>query len=341
MIFTIADNTFSRNSECLDFWTKIWIESKERHFLYIDQNAYDIIVNSNWYESLSHINKEFIDLQFVESNTFKKRDVQLYISEEIEEYYTLLEANEILLKQVSIILENIENDAYFLESIFRCFKNECEKINFHYEKGWWVFENGGGTNIINVINKKKERFEKLPNFKKHPKEYLRTFVVLDSDKKYPMLSEVEPEKQPLLDFVSTYSSYHVTQKREMENYLPDDAFKEIPNNIEFKNAILSLEPVQRDFIDMEKGLADKNINQLEPKELNELYFNLTDDSKKDTLNILRKGKIEFKKDNGRPDNFKSRFPMLFSSELVTKDSLKLRANSNEIEIIIKKINDLL
>lgn len=341
MIFTIVDNTFSKNAFCLDSWTRIWIESKERHFLYIDQNVYDIILKSDWYNRLSSVNKEFIDLQFVESNNINKSDIQLIISDDIGEHFSFIEACEILLKQVSIILENIEYDAYFLESIFRNFRKECEKINFHFEKGWLVFENGGGYNIINVINQKKKRFEKSNNFNKHPKEYLRTFVVIDSDKKYPTKNEINPEKQDLLDFISSFSDYHITQKREMENYLPDDAFNEIPENNEFKNAILSLSPLQRDFIDLEKGLLNKNIDQLEPKELKDLYINLMDNSNKKILNILRKGKIEFKKENGKSDSFKTRFPMLFNSKLVTKESLKVRANSMELENIIQKINKLL
>ncbi len=341
MIFTIVDNTFSKNSSCLDSWTRIWIESKERHTLYIDQNVYDIILKSDWYNGLSNVNKEFIDLQYVDSNNFNRRDIQLVISEDIEIHFSFVEACEILLKQVSIILENIEYDSFFLESIFRSFKKECEKISFHYEKGWWVFENGGGNNIINVINKKKERFENSNDFKKHPKEYLRTFIILDSDKKYPSNYLVNSEKQSLLDFISVFSKYHITQKREMENYLPDEAFSEIPENDQFKTAILKLSQLQRDFIDLEKGLPDKNIEQFEPKELFNLYIDLMKPSNKDVLNVLRKGKIEFKKENGKLDNFKSRFPFFFNSKSVTKESLKRRANSMELEEIIQKINDLL
>lgn len=341
MIFTIIDDSFITNDSFLDSWTKIWIESKERHFFYIDQNAYDIISNSDWYSRLSTINKEFFDLQFIESNNFKKSQIQLIISESDDEHYTLIESVEILLKSVSLILENIEYDAYFLQAVFRLFKDECKKINKHLNEGWLIYENGGGNNIINVINQKKSRFVDLDHFAKEPKTYLRTFVIIDSDKKFPSENEVDVEKQPLLDFISEFSEYHVTRKREMENYLPDKTIEEIPNNEKFKEAILSLSSVQRDFIDLEKGLQDKNLDQFEPLSLRELFIDLNVDSKKNIVSVLRKEKLEFKKENGKSDSFKARFSKLFMEESVTKDGLRKRDNSNELELIIKKINDLL
>ncbi len=56
-----------------------------------------------------------------------------------------------------------------------------------------------------------------------PKEstvYIRTFVLIDSDKKFPSSEEIDQGKKEFLELIKiNTTSYHVTLKREIENYL--------------------------------------------------------------------------------------------------------------------------
>lgn len=343
MIYSFKTDIFSKNDDStLDMLNKIWIDCKERHFLYINSSLFRTIKDSQWYSGLRKSNKEFLDLIYADSANIKERDVSIYISNENSDCFTLIEAIEILIKPLVIILENIEYDLFFLNALLRCFKTESETITSHIDNGWIDIQNGGGANIVNVINVKKRRFENgKKDFPKESKIYLRTFIIIDSDKKFPHEAEVDENKENLLKFIKDNSAYHVTTKREMENYLPSITLKEIQGNDEFIDSLLMLNDMQRDYIDIEKGLPDKNIEGFEPEQLRQLYEDLSDPKKTKMLSNLRKKQLVFTKANGKKANFKSCFPIYFNKNSVTRDTLKERAGSNELEVILKKINELI
>jgi len=144
----------------------------------------------------------------------------------------------------------------------------------------------------------------------------------------------------LLESIKKDSAYHVTLKREIENYLPDDVFNEIPENEDFKQAYLRLSSEQKDFFDIEKGFpAKKNFNGLDIN-IQNLYSEIPNKDKK----TFRDKSLEFFKENGKRANFKSSFPKLFMSNNISQANLKARAKStdeNELELILQKINNLL
>jgi hypothetical protein len=340
MIFSFNDDIFNDlNDDTLHLLDKIWINSLGRHDLFIgDNRLLDAIINSDWYkEGIRKSSKEYIDSCFRASINIKRRNVNIIVSNE-EECYTLVEADEILNKTFHLILENIEYDKYFFQAIVNCFINESKKVKLHLEKGWLIVVNGGGNNISNVLNEKKVRYNK-PEFPKHASIYLRSFVIIDSDKKYPSENEVSNEKQNLLNNIKEVlvTSYHVLKKREIENYLPDETFKSIRHNDDFVNAYLSLNDLQKDYLDVENGLPDKNIDQLTPDELKDLYSDLVNPH----LNTLRKSKLILKDDELKVLHFKQNYPKMFLHKTVNKNSLKERANSDELEEILHKLTILL
>ena len=173
----------------------------------------------------------------------------------------------------------------------------------HLNKGWLAFENAGGANnIINFITGKLNAFNGLP---KANHRYLRAFVLIDSDRKYKG-DNVRQEKEKLITFLDENNiPNHCLTKREMENYLPDEAFKEISDNRDFVEAYLRLTPEQKDYFDIEKGFPNKRFDQLDMK-VQTLYSSLSVNDKK----LFRKK--DLKKINGsEKDNFKSDFPELF------------------------------
>ncbi len=340
MIYTFSNSILdSLNEQNLDSLDKIWSSSKGRHFLYIDNEPnLRAIQSTYWFQHLRKSNQAQIEEQFIASATIPKRLPKFTIAADAH-CFSLTEASEILSKHFTIVLENREYDAHFINAIINNYK-EGQLINEHLKKGWIVYANGGGSNIPNEINGMKDRFEKnKTEFPKHSNIYIRAFVIIDSDKKYPSIAEVADDKVPLLDFIKQNAPYHVMLKREMENYLPDEIYNEISRNEDFKKAYIALNPSQKDYFDLEKGFPDKNFNQLDV-DIQNLYSNINDESKK----VFRKEKLTFYKEDDKKDSFKARFSRLFLSQNITKQNLEMRAkstNENELKEILQKINELL
>lgn len=331
-----------KNPAVIDMFDQAWTIMKGRHHLYLKSpEEFEEIKNSEWYKPQRQSNKDILDGLFTASININKRDIKYNISaQDNSDFYSLEEAIEILSKPLSIVVENIEYDKFFIETLFKHFKEESVLINLHYKNGWIIFENGGGNNIPNVINERKKRFEENKVvFTKDSSKYLRMFIIIDSDKKYPSEKEIADDKSKLLDNIKYYNiPYWVTKKREMENYLPDEAFREISYNEEYINAYLKLRPEQKDFFDIEKGFPDINFDKLDP-ELKDLYSNLegTEDFK-----TLRKEKMQFYSEHPKKASFKAEFPKMFlKSDKVTRTTLTKRANSSELEQILNKIKELL
>lgn len=340
MTYSFSNDIFQNpNEKHLDLIDKIWHTSKDRHFLFIGDNEnYNIIKDSEWYNHLRQSHKEEIDNQVVASINIGRNKKKFLISNQETSSFSLIEAYEMLHKPLSIILENMEYDRYFIDALVRNFNELGAKIKKYYDNGWLNYTNGGGSNIVNVIHGLKDRFDKnKSDFPKESQTYLRTLIIMDSDKRFPIEQEVANDKMDKLAIIKQNSDYHVMLKREIENYLPDEIFNEIADNNDFKRAYLKLKPVQKDFFDLEKGFpSDKNFDQLE-EGIRDLYNDINEIDKK----AFRKESMQFFKIDGKKDSFKARFPMLFESKNITRKNLEARANSNELEKILQKINDLL
>lgn len=345
MIYSFSNDIFTNLSEeNWDLIDKIWHLSKERHFLFIgNHDNLTAIKQSEWYNRLRRTHQEQIDCQLVASINVPKSKQKIGVAHQsTETHFSLVEAHPLLNQPLTIVLENIEYDRYFMDSLVKHFSTfgrgkTPNLMSKYYKNGWLIYANGGGNNIPNVINSAKHRFEiNKIDFPKPSCEYIRTFILIDSDKKYPLSDEVPMDKIQLLNFIKANSPYHVLAKREIENYLPDIVFTEIIDNQPFKEAFLRLNPVQKDFFDIEKGFPDKPFKDLE-QPIRDLYEDVSDVDKQ----IFRKNECIFRKSDGKKDNFKPRFSKLFESSTITRAYLEQRAHSKELEEIIQKINDLL
>jgi len=342
MLYSFSSDIFNNlNQNSTELLDKIWFLSKEKHFLFIkNEDDLTTMKSSVWYKGLRKSSQEQIGLQLKNSSYINKNKSKLIISLSDKNAYSLVEALAILEEPLIVILEHIEYDKYFIDALINNFTGG-ERLKKFYNQGWLKFTNGNGNNILNVLIVMKDRFDKnKSDFPKNSAVYLRTFVIIDSDKRFPSNDEVPDDKKNLLGFIKENSEYHVTLKREMENYLPDEVFREISDNEEFKEAYLRLKPEQKDFFDIEKGFPqNKNFNGLN-EQIRDLYDTLSDDDKK----TFRQDNLIFYKENGKKANFKASFPKLFQSSNISQANLKARAKStdeNELEIILQKINDLL
>jgi hypothetical protein len=331
MIFTILTDVFEDNSATnIKILDKIFLTTSDRHRLYLsDEDTISVLKNSDWYKELRNSYQKEIEEYIVSSaQSAKPKNVFPVISNIETSNFSPEEALVILEKELKLILENSENDAFFIKSLMKNFKKKSKKINKHLSEGWLSFSMGGGSTIPNVIRSEKQWFEN--NKDKFPKEsyvYLRCFVLIDSDKAYPN-ALIEAKQNWIKFFKENHVQYHILAKREIENYMPDIVFDTIQNNREYIDAYLALSAIQKDYFDIEKGFNNKNYKQL-PLDIQDLYSAIPDRHKE----ILRKG-LDM-------DKFKSEFPKLFLDERVNNENLQERCGTNELQDILDKITDLL
>lgn len=330
----------------------------------------DIFTGANKFSEIAHLfyslvyrNRyevfiDYISLQENENfNKFSKEDFELieqtyiniietsknpdfYVSNNsIEKKFNLEEAIRFFNEPVIIMLENDLYDQYFINAIFKTFTKESKLINTHFKNNWLKYRlAGGATNIPNAISSILKEFDNLP---KENYKYLRAIVIIDSDREYPK-ALIKPDKQKVIEFCNNNQiEIHILEKREMENYVPDEVIDDIAfnNNDEYLKTYLKLNPIQKDYFDIEKGFDNKNIKSFS-NEIQNLYENLQEND----LKILRKGLISenFK---GKGKKVKSEFPKLFEHPNISKQLLLKRTqhqnNKNELVEIISKINVLL
>jgi len=327
MKIKIDDSIFHNYENLSNFKNLFYIlcENKSHAFFCELEN----IEETNLFSELSDIEKEIICGHFVNFLTNSETNYDKTITNETSQYtYDLEEAIRYFRMPVRIVLENSLNDSYFLKALFKNFNNRSKKINRNIDSNHLIYEMAGGKgNIKNLLTTRLDEFNNLP---KENHNYFRGIVIIDSDKQFPSKDSKNGE---LIDYLINYNiSYHELEKREMENYMPDDILKKI--NDDFCNNYLKMKPIQKDYFDIEKGFKDINRETL-GKEIIELFEDLPEE----IYTFFRKN--EFKIDG----SFKSEFPKLFLDIDVNQANLKERVkhqdNPYELEEIIDKINQLL
>ncbi|MEZ9683882.1 hypothetical protein AB4453_04525 [Vibrio atlanticus] len=337
MFFTIAPQIFSQSNIDMHNLNKVWSVCTEQHTFYLsDFDALEAIEASDWHQGLSVADQKLLEESFVKSMEMNNGQDNVKVA--IGDTHTAFEAFQYLNSPLKIILENSRNDAHFLQAIFRCFRQDTKKIKEHIDNRWIQFVMGGGSSIEQVIETEKDSFN-APSFTKDKSEYLRCFVLLDSDKTY----STEPLKDGLNNLVAFLDRnnvpFHILEKREMENYIPDIAFGDVTENRPYIEAYLRFTAEQKDYFDLEKGFRNVNFDAL-PVELQTLFSTVDAQDKA----IFRRNNMKNFTNSGRED-FKTECPKLFNLECVDRASLISRTqyqqNPNELKEIIQKIRELL
>lgn len=304
-----------------------------RYELFVDLA---VVQDSNLYKRLDKEDQAILEQDF---NKFIQESTSpnIVISNNDPTHFNIDEAIRYLTQPFSIILENSSSDSYFIKALIKHF-DKTNEIGRHLKNGWCQFENAGGaTNVINFLSEKLRQFRSLP---KDNYLYLRAFVVFDSDKEFPEMP-LNQSKQNLTKFLRDNKiGYHCLEKRESENYLPDEAFEEIDDNREFIESYLRLKPLQKDHFDLENGFPQKNFKHLQ-QEIQDLFNDVSDEDKA----IFRKDDLKRINNSGK-NNFKTDFPRLFLSNKVTGQNLVKRCSHHsndpkELPNLISKISKLL
>jgi hypothetical protein len=315
--------------------------SISRYNLLVDAES---IKNTANYEKLITTFNEFKELIDSEFNDFVNNaahvNFQISTSNKKNEsnIFNIEESVRFFNQPFCIILENSKNDAYFVKAIIFHFDTKG-RVREHLQNGWLKFENAGGcTNLENFIEGELKAFEDLAaKNAKNTSDYYRAFVILDSDKEFPN----QPNKHNLLleTLDSLNIQHHVLQKRMMENYMPDEVLEDVSNQPKISDELKKwlnvynyLNNEQKDYLKYYDGFNEK-VSSLDDlrAEVKSLYIDQSSN-----FEILKHG-FKFK---GK--EFKNEFPLLFiNSPRVNRNSLKNRANSDELENILQKINNML
>ncbi|SHN45784.1 hypothetical protein [Chitinophaga sp. CF418] len=310
--------------------------SVQRYQVLID---FDKVGQFDSYKQISPFDKELIAAEF-DNFVMTGGKTRYYVTNDNKtpNTFNLEESIRFFIQPASIILENSKNDALFIEAIIHHFDGKIENgrqlLKEYINNGWIQFENAGGCgNVKNFIEGKLQSFNNLAQRNNRPNHhYLRCIVVLDSDKHYPG----QPQKHEY-DALEKYlqgisvTNYHILEKRAMENYIPDDVIiKELNGkaNQSWINVYKYLTVDQKDFLSYNTDFSRGEDGKIFLPPLIAAVYVLSQAN----LEILHKG-IEYPR-------FKDEFPKLFNNALVNKKTLRDRAGSNELEIILDKIKSL-
>jgi len=297
---------------------------KHRYDYYID---IPVVEHSELFRNLYESNKEVIGEYFIRQTT-ENNKINYSVSNTNQSNTTFsLDESIIFFNQpFQIILENSSNDCYFLNAMINNFKKVAKKIRIFKREHWLRYEMGGGAdNIINFIEAEKNNHGGQTKF-------LKCYVLIDSDLEYPLTPN--PKRKKLEEYLEKNKvRYHILEKREMENYLPDQIVEKVSGD-EFIKTYLGLSQPQKDYIDLENGFQYNRMSLEKRKpEIFKYYQSLSDVE----IEKLRHGlKHLFK-------NFKVEFPKLFE-EATQEGLLQITKNQNdpeELQNILKDINSLL
>jgi hypothetical protein len=332
---------------------------KERQHIWIDIDLEEIS-KSQWYKDLGKRDKDDLKNFTIASTRKIKNKLTLDVSEEAlnESTFNLTEAKIYLKQPLSILVENSQYEAPFINAIINNFDFVGE-INDAKNLNWLIYENLGGGNNNTVQGKINELFNH-PFLVKDKSQYLRVFVIKDSDREYCKINEdgsvsIQELASNKIDyFVENKISYHYWYKREKENYIPDSIYLKYKSDKvkkEYIEAYLRLNNHQKDFLDIEKGFSyfDKDNNSSMVKDRDSLkveIYNLYKKISESDYNVLGIGFTS------KYPSFKSKFPNEFNnvsrenmlSRIEHQPSVKSKGDGKErieFEHIIHEIKRLL
>lgn len=286
----------------------------------------DAILDSEWLNSqgdrVRPITAEFIerayrDLIHTSINERKNRRTIQVNRNDNQHVISIKFAIDYLNEPLYILVENEFSDSTFLNALFRCFRKKGKKIRKAITHNWLQYYNAGGKTMINKIIEDRVKRIPLP---------IRLFVFTDSDKNSP---EHNPKStQSIVDLCNTNQiPFHILYKREIENYLPEEALLKVPNQLhQLTHTLFALDPMLQDFYDLEKGFR---------KHKNPIFDNISNEQR----NTLKPG---YDQHGYEP---KKELHLLFNDESINRKSLNAKCKHqnkpDELYNILEKITNLL
>ena len=319
------------------------------------------VLSSDFVKEKNENEARIFELAFTQAMTSSaKCNCQISKSGEKEtkkKVFTREEAIMYLLQPLSLLVENSVNDAHFLRALFNAYATQ-ECLRTAEDDNELQFVNAGGcTNV--------ERFIKaqVAHYKGKIK-FLRYWVLLDSDKRFP--TDVVTKYNKVVTKLKEWNvEYHILNKRSMENYMPDDAIESMRTNAnkDWINAYKSLSDEQKDYFNLAGGFYDDLTKESKAKAGKKERNHSNKDKNKKRIPFVRPllslaqqrlynnvSQAHFKaleKGIQLPitEPFKDAFPTYYNKPIVTPKRLEERvskqSNPNELQDIVESIQKLL
>lgn len=358
----IAKDTFQKAEfKSLNFLFQIlsWSPSNEypRYNIFVNTEKLNEFENFELLSSVEKSLKQFLDAEFDDFVNSKpsgaKTDYRITYSK-AKNNFNIEEAIHFFNQPVSIILENNKNDSTFIISVIEHFgkDNGVNIAKKHFENNWLKFENAGGcANIPNFLEMFLSQFQRLSLKNQRPlSDYFRGLIIIDSDKEYAtQTSKHKSLIKNLNNLGISNNQVHILQKRMMENYMPDEVFRDVKKQLhnyneitEWIDAYLNLGDEQKNYINIPDGFPPKKRkfdagNRIKIDNQILSFFNLSISD----VNFIKLDKGFNFKGFENSGEFKNEFPRLFKKQIVNKDTLNRRDGVNELQQILQKINSLL
>lgn len=276
-------------------------------------------------------------------NSTSNYDCEVKTGGELEYAQRVFSAEEAiiyLLQPLSVILENGLNDSHFVNVVFRLF-DATGMLTRSVKEGWIQYENAGGC--MNVKNFLMARLQQFAGKQK----FLRCFVLLDGDRRYPTDGKADEKYKKLKEQMDAWHvGYHILEKRSMENYMPDEAMQAVAGT-EFQgwlNAYKTLTPEQKDYLSIAEGF-ETDITKEEIKEVRKKESLLTTKNKKRRKKSYVRGYLPQEEQNFyvtvspgnflhlekglKIGNFKVKFPERFGDSVFTYKANLLHRTSHQ------------
>lgn len=298
---------------------------------YNDQKLFEGIIT----RSVNHIERHSSDCIVVVGGE----------TECIQKHFSIYEIEEYLGTAATVIVENGMNDGLFVRAIMKHFATEID-FEKQLSNSLVAIDPASGSGA-------RSRIEYFLNIHHDQPKYLRCLVIVDGDKRFPednTYGGYQTQQNDGAYFQSKNVTYHVLEKRAMENYMPDEVYDSHRNVFgnNWVDAYLRLTEEQKNYYYIASGfLKDipKTMRNDESKkrdrtqslsaEIQTVFSTITDD---DYLTLLTNPYIG--------GNFKDEFPKHYNDSQVTKQSLLRRSpvrpnGKSELEEIAEEIIQLL
>lgn len=175
-------------------------------------------------------------------------------ADEANAVFTLSDTKKLLSSPLLVVVEGAGSDGTFVKALIRCFGDD--KIKYALEQKWVDFDNAGGSGNIKAAILRMEEKLGVEVAKR------RSFSLCDSDSEHAQDDwRAKPEFKDMLELIEKGYELHVLYKRMIENYLPNEALKELmksESGVEthkLLHAVLSFSFEQRDFYHLKKGFS--------------------------------------------------------------------------------------
>ena len=309
--------------------------------------APEAVEQSQWYQQLRQYRQEYVRRLIQAQDLLQPSPAVVTVKSSQD----VAEARELAYTPLTILVENEFSDGALIHAAVEAYASP--EVKDTWERGQkvqsrgWTFDPAGGTGQL------PKKIDARCNGKRHS----RVLTVCDSDEDLP--SHLRPKAaKPKSAAVQEAARRHgipcfVLPLREIENYLPDEFWKEWlkedPVRAKYKStiaALMQLSPDQRDYIDMEGDerlkpggtlgpLFDGSDYPDNPRPSDETLAALTSQGKHGL-----KQRSDKKADEARPANI-LRLPEYVKAGKVTAADLDQRDRTRSLHALVNLLSELL